>query len=173
MIIIGDKMERSSQLVIRPAVVADTPIILNFIKLLAEYEKLSHEVIVTEDLLRETLFSASPGAEVILGFVDTQPVGFALFFHNFSTFLGRPGLYLEDLFVLSDQRGNGYGKTLLTFLAKLAIERKCGRFEWSVLNWNMPAIQFYERLGAKALDGWTTYRLSGVSLNRLAELSIR
>lgn len=147
----------------------DLPLILKFIRKLAIYEKLEDEVVATQELLRRNLFGDDPKAEVILAEVGDKAVGFALFFHNFSTFLGRPGIYLEDLFVVKEQRGNGYGKALLVFLAKLAVERECGRLEWSVLNWNTPAIEFYEQLNARPMDGWTVYRLTGSPLRQMAK----
>jgi len=153
---------------IRSATERDVPLVLSFIRQLAEYEKLQHECVVTEDILRETLFGSKPSAEVLLGFAETEPAGFAVFFHNFSTFLGRPGIYLEDLFVRPEMRGRGYGKALLSHLARLAVERRCGRLEWSVLDWNEPAIQFYKRLGAVAMNDWTIYRVTGEALKRLA-----
>jgi GNAT superfamily N-acetyltransferase len=153
---------------IRLATAQDVPVILQFIKGLAEYEKLTPEVTATEDLLRETLFGSRQVAEVIIGEYRGEPVGFALFFHNYSTFLGRPGIYLEDLFVKPEMRGRGFGRVLLAYLAKLAYERKCGRVEWSVLDWNDPAIQFYRKLGATAMDEWTMYRLTGAALTHLA-----
>jgi GNAT superfamily N-acetyltransferase len=154
---------------IRFAKESDASLILRFIKGLASYEKLSHEVCATEDRLHETLFGARRYAEVIIGEFEGTPVGFALFFHNYSTFLGRPGIYLEDLFVQPEMRGRGFGKALLTYLAKLAVERRCGRVEWSVLDWNEPSIQFYKQLGAVAMGDWTMYRLTGEALTRLAE----
>jgi GNAT superfamily N-acetyltransferase len=159
---------RVSDFTIRFATAQDVPLILQFIRGLAEYEKLTHEVTATEDLLRETLFGARQIAEVIIGEYRGEPVGFALFFHNYSTFLARPGIYLEDLFVLPEMRGRGFGRVLLTYLAKLAHERKCGRVEWSVLDWNAPSIQFYRKLGAAAMDQWTMYRLTGAALTSLA-----
>jgi|SRR5579885_1288726 GNAT superfamily N-acetyltransferase len=153
---------------IKPATTEDVPLILDFIKELAEYEKLSHEVVATEETLRENLFGKKSYAEVILAYLDHQPVGFALFFHNFSTFLGKPGIYLEDLFVKSSARGLGVGQKMLAYLARLAIERNCGRLEWWVLDWNEPAINFYKRLGAKAMDEWTVYRVTGNALDELA-----
>ena len=152
---------------IRRARPDDAPIILELIKGLAEYEKLAHEVVATEDRLRETLFGDHPFAEVIIGEEDGTPAGFALFFHNYSTFLGKPGIYLEDLFVKPKYRGKGYGKALLIHLAKLAVERNCGRLEWSVLDWNEPAIGFYKSIGAVPLDEWTVFRLTGNALNEL------
>ena len=148
--------------------VEDVPLILSFIRALAEYERLSHEVVATEDLLRETLFGERRVAEVVFAAVDGVEAGFALFFHNYSTFLGRPGLYLEDLFVLPSHRGLGLGKGLLRYLAGIAVERGCGRFEWWVLDWNEPSIEFYRRQGAVALDEWTVMRVTGEALVRLA-----
>ena len=153
---------------IRPASELDVPIILRFIQKLADYEKLSHEVVATEAGLRHYLFGARPMAEVSLAYWAGEAVGFALFFHNFSTFLGRPGIYLEDLFVEPEHRGKGIGKALLVHLARLAMERGCGRLEWSVLDWNEPSIQFYRKLGAIAKDDWTIYRVTGDALQRLA-----
>jgi GNAT superfamily N-acetyltransferase len=153
---------------IRFATAQDVPLILQFIKGLAEYEKLTPEVTATEESLRETLFGSRQVAEVIIGEFRGEPVGFALFFHNYSTFLGRPGIYLEDLFVRPEMRGRGFGRVLLTYLAKLAHERKCGRVEWSVLDWNGPSIRFYKKLGAAAMDEWTMYRLTGDALTNLA-----
>lgn len=137
----------------------DVPTILQFITSLAKYEKLEHEVVATEDLLRETLFSDRPQAETLLAFEDETPVGFALFFSNYSTFLGRAGIHLEDLFVLEVFRGRGYGKALLDHMQTIAKERGAGRLEWNVLDWNTPAIEFYESMGAKPVSGWTTYRM--------------
>jgi len=153
---------------IRFATIEDVPLILTFIKELAEYEKLLHEVVATEAILRETLFGKDAHAEVILGFYEDEPVGFALFFHNFSTFLGRSGIYLEDLFVRPTVRGKGLGKKMLRYLAKLAKERNCGRLEWWVLDWNTPSIEFYKKIGAKAMDEWTVYRVTGEALDELA-----
>ena len=153
---------------IRPATEKDLPIILSFIRQLAEYEKLSHAVVATEEILRESLFGQRRVAEVVLGFFDDKPVAFAVYFHNFSTFLGRPGIYLEDLFVIPEMRGRGFGRTMLVYLARTAIERKCGRLEWSVLDWNEPAIQFYKNLGALPMDEWTVFRVTGEALERLA-----
>ncbi len=147
---------------------SDAGDILSFIRALAVYEKLEHEVVATEASLRKTLFGEKPGAEVVFLEADGKRVGFALFFHNYSTFLAKPGLYLEDLFVLPDERGKGYGKQLLAHLAKLAVDRGCGRFEWSVLDWNKPAIDVYLGLGAKPLSDWTVHRLTGESLAALA-----
>ena len=153
---------------LRAATPADTPLIVELIRGLAEYEKLAHECVATEERIRETLFGPKPQAEVVIAFLDDQAAGFALFFQNYSTFLARPGIYLEDLFVFPRFRGHGVGKALLRHLAKLAVERECGRFEWSVLDWNESAIGFYRSLGAVAMDGWTTYRLTGDALKRMA-----
>ena len=147
----------------------DVPTIVSLIKGLAEYERLAHEVEATEDGIREALFGDWPGAEVVLAYVGSDLAGFALFFHNFSTFLGRRGLYLEDLFVLPAYRGRGVGRRLLAYLARVALERKCGRMEWWVLDWNESAIRFYETIGARAMDEWTVYRLDGDALFRLAD----
>ena len=149
----------------------DVPIILSFIRKLAEYEKLVHQMVATEDSIRETLFGARRYAEVFIGYLAGDPVGFALFFHNYSTFLARPGIYLEDLFVDPPHRGKGVGKALLVHLAKIAVERGCGRFEWSVLDWNSPAIDFYKKLGAVPMDEWTGFRVTGEALTRLASLA--
>ena len=154
---------------IRPAVAEDVPLILDFIRELADYEKLSPEVVATEDLLDETLFGDRKVAEVILGYFGAKPVSFALFFHNFSTFLGRPGIYLEDLYVKPEMRGRGIGKTMLAYLAHLARERRCGRLEWWVLDWNEPAIAFYKSIGAVPMDQWTVHRLTGEALDQLAD----
>jgi len=152
---------------IRYATKEDVPLILHFIKELAEYEKMSDDVIATDELLEEWIFEKKR-AEVIFALHDGKEVGFALFFHNFSTFLGRAGLYLEDVFVKPEYRGNGYGKGLLKELAKIAVDRGCGRMEWSCLDWNRPSIDFYLSLEAKAMDEWTIYRLAGESLHALA-----
>lgn len=153
---------------IRAATPADLTLILGFIHALADYERLTHEVEATEERLRTTLFGAKPAAECVLAFVDDQPAGFAVFFHNFSTFLAKPGIYLEDLFVKPEYRGRGIGKALLLHLAKLANERGCGRMEWAVLDWNQPAIDFYESLGARRLKEWNICRLAGTDLTRYA-----
>lgn len=152
---------------IRFAHAADTPVILRFIRALADYEKLSHECLASEDSLRATLFGGRPYAEVLLIEDAGETHGFALFFHNFSTFLAKPGIYLEDLFVDPAQRGRGYGKALLVKLAEIAVARGCGRLEWSVLDWNQPSIDFYLSLGARAMDEWTIYRLDGEALEAL------
>ena len=157
---------------IRSAISADLPVIAQFIRDLAEYEKLAHEVRFDEAILGERLFGQNNGhgpfAEVLIGEIDGGPQGFALFFHNFSTFEGRPGIYLEDLFVRPAARGSGLGKALLKRLAALAVERDCARLEWSVLDWNEPAITFYQSLGAKSMDGWTINRVDGDALQELA-----
>ena len=158
---------------IRPAVVADVPTILQLIRGLAEYERLLDECVATEEQLRETLFGARPQAEVVIAAWEGEPAGFALFFHNYSTFLARHGLYLEDLFVLPAHRGHGIGRALLVHLARVAMERECGRFEWSVLDWNAPAIAFYRALGAEPMDDWTTMRVTGARLAALANAGSR
>jgi GNAT superfamily N-acetyltransferase len=154
--------------VIRPATEQDVPIILDLIKQLAAYERLADRVSATEQRLRETLFGERPAAEVLLASLEGETVGFAVFFTNYSTFLAKPGLYLEDLFVKPHARGKGIGKALLVRLAKIAVERECGRVDWSVLNWNEPSLRFYEALGAVPLSDWTTYRLTGEPLIRAA-----
>lgn len=153
---------------IRLATEADVPLILHFIKELAEYERLSHEVVATEEALRNSLFGERRVAEVVLGYVGDDPASFALFFHNFSTFLGKPGIYLEDLYVRPEFRGAGIGRAMLVYLANLAKERGCGRLEWWVLDWNDPAIRFYKTLGAVPMDDWTVYRVAGEALDELA-----
>ena len=156
------------KIVLRIATVDDVGLILDFIRQLADYEKLTDEVVTDEDQLRQSLFGERRVAEVVIASYEGEPAGFALFFHNFSTFLGRPGVYLEDLYVVPELRGRGIGRALLSYLARLAVERGCGRLEWWVLDWNEPAIRFYERLGAKAMEEWTVYRLSGATLEDLA-----
>jgi GNAT superfamily N-acetyltransferase len=153
---------------IRSAVTTDLPLIAQFICDLAEYEKLAHEVRFDEAVLGDRLFGARPYAEVLIGEIDGIAQGFALFFHNFSTFEGKPGIYLEDLFVRPEARGSGLGKALLKALAVLAVERDCARLEWWVLDWNEPAIKFYKKLGAKPMDEWTTFRVDGDALLELA-----
>lgn len=148
----------------------DVPVIASLIRALADYEKLANEVVLDEQQLRDHLFGNRPFAEVILAEDTGIVVGFALFFHNYSTFLGRPGIYLEDLFVIPEHRGKGFGKALLTTLARLAVERGCGRLEWAVLNWNQPAIDFYGSIGAKMMDEWTVNRLTGTELDHAAQL---
>ena len=151
---------------IRPAAPADVPAIAALIRALAEYEKLCHAVVFSETDLAAHLFGPRPYAECLIAEHAGAAVGFALFFHTYSTFLGKPGLYLEDLFVLPEHRGLGLGKALLLAVARLANDRGCGRVEWSVLDWNAPAIGFYEKVGAKPVDGWTVYRLTGAELER-------
>jgi GNAT superfamily N-acetyltransferase len=161
----------SDTFTIRPATVADVSTILELIRALATYERAPSEVTATESGLREVLFSKKAAAEVLLAFEKDRAVGFAVFFHNFSTWLGRPGLYLEDLFVRPEDRGKGYGRALLVYLAKIARERDCGRMEWAVLDWNEPAINFYRKLGAKPMDEWTVFRLTRDGIGRLADAS--
>ena len=156
------------ELIIRFAEPSDVPQLLAFIHELAVYENLDHEVVATEELLQEWLFEKQK-AEVLLAVVDGKPVGSALFFHNFSTFLGRAGIYLEDLYVQPAYRGRGYGKALLKRLAQITVDRGCGRLEWACLDWNQPSIDFYRSLGAVPMDGWTTYRLTGDTLSKMAE----
>ncbi|MBB6425792.1 GNAT family N-acetyltransferase [Sphingopyxis sp. JAI128] len=154
---------------IPPAAPADLPSIAQFIRDLADYEKLSHEVRFDEAKLAANLFGPRPYAEVVIGEIDGNPQGFALFFHNFSTFEGRPGIYLEDLFVRPEARGSGLGKALLSHLARLCVERDCARLEWSVLDWNTPSIGFYRSLGARLMDEWTVMRVDGEALASLAD----
>jgi GNAT superfamily N-acetyltransferase len=154
---------------IRPARVQDVPVILQLIRDLATYERAPDEVTATEEQLVDVLFGERPAAEVLLAFEGKSPVGFAVYFYNFSTWLGRPGLYLEDLFVKPDKRGKGYGRALLVELAKIARDRGCGRMEWAVLNWNEPAIKFYRALGAKPMDEWTVFRLTPEEIAKLAD----
>jgi GNAT superfamily N-acetyltransferase len=153
----------------RPATEADVPLILTFIRALAEYEREPNAVLATEEGLRRWLFGERPAAEVVFASIEGVDVGFALFFQTFSTWLGRPGIWLEDLFVLPEQRGHGAGRALLAHLARLALERGCGRLEWSVLDWNEPSIAFYKRLGARPMDGWTIFRLEGDAISRPAD----
>ena len=157
-----------NQLTFRSAQAGDEERILFFIKELAKYEKMEDEVVATPQLLREWIFERQK-AEVIFPVIDGKEIGFALFFHNFSTFLGRAGLYLEDLFILPEYRGKGYGKATLRELARIAVSRGCGRLEWWCLDWNRPSIDFYLSLGAQPMDEWTTYRLTGETLKRMAE----
>ncbi len=152
---------------IQPATVDDVDAILRLIQGLADYEKLSHEVVATREKIIETLFGEKLFAECLLAKMDGQTVGFALFFHNYSTFLGQPGIYLEDLFVQPDFRGKGVGRKLLQSVAQIAVQRKCGRLEWAVLDWNQPAINFYDSLGATAMKQWFTYRLTGEALQKV------
>ncbi len=153
---------------IRPGELEDVPLIAELIRGLARYEKLEHEVVMTEEKLTASLFGERRYAETLIAQDDGEPVGFALFFHNFSTFLAQPGIYLEDLFVVPEQRGRGVGRALLERLAQVAVDRGCGRLEWAVLDWNKDAIKFYERLGAKPNSEWTVYRLTGQPLHALA-----
>jgi GNAT superfamily N-acetyltransferase len=162
-------MNIQSDFEIRPARVEDVPVILELIRDLATYERAPDEVTATEEQLVDVLFGKRPAAEVLLAFEGKSPVGFAVFFYNFSTWLGRPGLYLEDLFVKPEKRGKGYGRALLIDLAKIARDRGCGRMEWAVLNWNDPAIQFYRKLGATSMDEWTVFRLTRDGIARLAQ----
>ena len=155
-----------NELSFRFAVRDDTPLILRFIRLLAEYEKMADLVTATEEELRGQLFEEKK-AEVIFAVLDGKEIGFALFFHNFSTFLGRAGLYLEDLYILEEYRGKGYGKALFRELARVAVERGCGRFEWWCLDWNLPSIEFYRSMGALPMDEWTVYRIDGDTLRAL------
>ncbi len=160
---------KTENFAIRPATAADVPIILELIRALATYERAPNEVTATEDGLSKVLFGEKPAAEVLLAFENETAVGFAVFFHNFSTWLGRPGLYLEDLFVRPEDRGKGYGRALLIHLAKIARDRGCGRMEWAVLDWNEPAIQFYRKLGGKPMDEWTVFRLTRDGIAKLAD----
>jgi len=161
-----------TQLQILPAKPADVSAILELIRGLAEFERLSHICVATESDIATALFGEKPVVEVVLGWRDAVPVAFALFFHNFSTFLGRRGLYLEDLYVRPEWRGRGYGRELLIHLAKIAVDRGCGRFEWTVLDWNARAISFYEALGAQILPDWRITRATGASLERLARMEL-
>jgi GNAT superfamily N-acetyltransferase len=158
----------SEDLHIRVATEDDVPLILRFIRELADYERLSHEVVATEDAVRATLFGNPRFAEVLIAGERDEPAGFALFFHNYSTFLARPGIYLEDLYVRPEMRGRGYGRAILKRLAAIARERNCGRLEWAVLNWNESAIRFYKSLGALPMDQWTVFRVTGEALENLA-----
>jgi GNAT superfamily N-acetyltransferase len=162
-------MNSQSNFEIRPARVEDVPVVLELIRELATYERAPDEVAATEEQLVDVLFGERPAAEVLLAFEGKSPIGFAVFFHNFSTWLGRPGLYLEDLFVKPEKRGKGYGRALLVALAKIARDRACGRMEWAVLDWNEPAIKFYRALGAKPMDEWTVFRLTRDGIAELAK----
>jgi GNAT superfamily N-acetyltransferase len=162
-------MTDPSGLEISPAHAADVPLILSLINELAEYEKLRHESVATEASIGQALFGPTPRAEALIARFDGEPAGFALFFHNFSTFLGKPGLYLEDLFVRPAYRGRAIGRAILGYLAALAVERDCGRFQWQVLDWNRPSRDFYERLGARADPKWVNYCVTGEALRRLAQ----
>ena len=162
-------MKERADFQIRPAHVDDVPIILELIRDLATYERAPEEVVATKEQLIDVLFGERPVAEVLLAFESESPVGFAVYFYNFSTWLGRAGLYLEDLFVKPEKRGKGYGRALLVELARIARDRGCGRMEWAVLNWNEPAIKFYRTLGAKPMDEWTVFRLTRAEIAKLAE----
>ncbi len=159
----------ASEVVIAPATEQDVPVVLQLIKALAEYEHLAHEVRATEEGLRASLFGDRPAAEVVIARIDDAPVGFAVYFHNYSTFVGRPGLYMEDLFVLPDFRRRGIGRRLLAHVAAVAVERNCGRMEWAVLDWNTTAIHVYRAVAAKSMDEWTVFRLTGDELRTLAQ----
>ncbi|UCD79069.1 MAG: GNAT family N-acetyltransferase [Desulfobacterales bacterium] len=161
-------MPPTSSFKIRPATENDAGTILSLIKELAEFERLSHEVVATEDDIRRSLFGARPFAEALIGTYGGVPVSFALFFYNFSTFIGKPGIYLEDLYVKPEYRSRGFGRRMLVHIARLAKERDCARFEWSVLDWNEPAIRTYDRLNAKPMKEWILYRLTGEALDKLA-----
>jgi GNAT superfamily N-acetyltransferase len=163
----------NAPITIRTATIEEVGEVLAFIRELAHYERLSEQVVATEAALRDTLFGPRRYAEVVFACLDGAPQGFALFFHNYSTFLGKPGIFLEDLFVRPAARGHGLGRELLVFLARTALERNCGRLDWSVLDWNEPSIGFYRSLGAVALDDWTSFRLSGAALVRLAQQAAR
>jgi len=164
----GGRKNLSEKITIRNAQSSDVSLILNFVKELANYEHLVHEVVATEEVLERALFGSEAVAEAVIACYEDNPVGCAVYFHNLSTFLGRPGIYLEDLYVQPDFRGKGIGRSLLSYLAKLAKKRNCGRLEWSVLDWNESAIQFYKNLGADPLEGWTVFRLAGKELESLA-----
>jgi len=166
---ISSRVKTAQTFQIRPARVQDVPVILQLIRDLATYERAPDEVTATEEQLVDVLFGERPAAEVLLAFEGKSPVGFAVYFYNFSTWLGRPGLYLEDLFVKPEKRGKGYGRALLVELAKIARDRGCGRMEWAVLNWNEPAIKFYRALGAKPMDEWTVFRLTPEEIAKLAD----
>lgn len=168
----GERPTRLPPLTIRPATRDDVPLVLEFIRGLAEYEHLSHLVAATEDALTEEMFGPRSVIEVLLGFAGETPAAFAVFFHNFSTFLGRRGLYLEDLFVKPELRGRGYGKAMLLAVARIAHARGCGRFEWMALDWNTPAIEFYKRLGAQEMPEWRLLRVTGDALARMAAIDL-
>lgn len=159
-----------SELEIAPATEADVPLILQMIKALAEYERLGHEVVATEAMVRESFFGPTPHASAVIARIGGTAVGMAIWFSTYSTFLSKPGIYLEDLFVLPEFRGKGIGRALLRHLARIAVERGCGRIEWSVLDWNETAIRFYRSISARAMDEWTVYRLTGDAITRLADL---
>jgi GNAT superfamily N-acetyltransferase len=162
-------MDTADPSTIQPAQLSDIPVILQLIRDLATYERAPNDVTATEEQLRRVLFGERPSAEVLIAREGSAPVGFAVFFHNFSTWLGQPGLYLEDLFVKPEKRGKGHGRALLQHLARIAQDRGCGRMEWAVLDWNDPAIQFYRKLGARPMDEWTVFRLTGDGIAHLAQ----
>ncbi len=162
-------MSTTSQVIIKQATEEDIPLLLSFIKALAEYERLSHEVVATKEMLHESFFGKNSVAETIFAYYQEKPAGFAVFFHNLSTFLGRSGIYLEDIYVYPQFRNKGIGQALLIYIAKQAKVRKCGRLEWTALNWNQPAIEFYKNLGATPMEEWTTFRLTGKALETLAK----
>ena len=159
-----------SELQIDPATEADVPLILQMIKSLAEYERLGHEVVATEAMVRNSFFGPTPHASAVMARIDGRAVGFAIWFPTYSTFLSKPGIYLEDLFVFPEFRGKGVGRALLRHLARIAVQQGCGRIEWSVLNWNETAIRFYRGISARAMDEWTVYRLTGAAITELADL---
>ena len=163
-----DSSSETRRFLIRPATKSDVPIILSFIRMLADYERLSHEVVATEESLQKTLFGRRRTAEVAIGYFKSEPVGFVLYFHNYSTFLGRPGIYIEDLFVHEPYRHRGVGQALLRYVARVAAGRSCGGLEWSVLDWNEPAVEFYRKLGAVPMNEWTVFRITGRELEKLA-----
>ncbi len=162
-------MTTASNFIIRPATESDVGTIFSLIKELADYERLAHEVLATEEDIRKSLFGERPFAEALIGEYQKEPISFALFFYNFSTFIGKPGIYLEDLYIRPQYRSKGFGRRMLGYLARLAVKRGCGRFEWAVLDWNTPAIRAYERLNAKPMKDWILYRLTGKALAELAQ----
>lgn len=162
-------MTTASNFIIRPAAESDAATIFSLINELADYERLTHEVVATEDDIRRSLFGERPFAEALIGEYEKTPISFALFFYNFSTFIGKPGIYLEDLYVKPEYRSRGFGRRMLVHIARLALKRNCGRFEWSVLHWNTPAIATYDKLNAKPMKEWILYRLTGQALVELAE----
>ena len=167
-----EKLEKTN-LSIRKASAEDVPLILKFIKELSIYEKMSKEVVATKETLRKTLFGDKSYAQVLIAEIDQKPVGYALYFYNFSTFIGKPGIYIEDLYVNPEVRAKGIGKSLFSYIARLAVERKCCRLEWSVLHWNEPSISFYKKLGAEPKDEWIIYKMSGKALERLAGIYVQ